>query len=530
MGHRKLPVAVAMLTTATMLGPLAQSVLAQPESVQVTLNDRQGQQVGTATLAPRQEAVEISIQLSGLSQGKHGVHIHSKGACEPPDFKTAGPHFSPDDRSHGFLDTDGPHAGDMPMISVGQDGRSAPYTWQTSRVALDKQSLLDPDGSSLIIHAKADDYYTDTGGGTGDRIVCGVISSGESQRNRPQASAQSPQRKTFAEVDKNGDGQINRGEAAAAGLTRLMQNWQRADNDNDGSLSQSEFRAYGGPGLRLGEAKPKKKPQDAKTIGKGQFQAPETAVWDDRTDTYLVSNINGGLTAIDDNGFISKVLPSGEIAELKWIDGGKRNITLNGPKGMVLTDQHLVVADIHTVRFFDRVTGDPVREVPIPDSYMLNDPAVAADGTIYVTDTGTETAKHPGAIYRISNGQAELIAKGTEYDRPDGLITHGKDLLVTPFAAHANTVYRLTMDGEREPFARVPKPKLDGLIELPDGSFVVTSWGGKEVYRVQQDGSVEVLASDIPSPAQIGFDAKRERLLVPVLQENKMLYIDLATR
>lgn len=526
----KWPATITALTAVTAMGTLAQSALAQPQSVQVTLTDRQGQRVGTATLTPQQEAVEVSIQVSGLSPGEHGVHIHSTGACEPPDFKSAGPHFSPDDSSHGFLDQNGPHAGDLPMLSIGEQGGVTSYAFKTSRVSLDKQSLLDPDGSSLIIHAKPDDYYTDTGGGTGDRIICGVISPAPSQRGREQAATQTPQRKTFAEVDKNSDRQINRGEAAAAGLTRLMENWQRADNDNDGSLSQSEYRAYGGPGLGLTEANPKAKPQNAKTVGKGKFQAPETALWDEKTDTYLVSNINGGLTALDDNGFISKVLPSGQIAELKWIDGGKRNITLNGPKGMVLTDQHLVVADVHTLRFFDRVTGEPVSEVPIPDSYMLNDPAVAADGTIYVTDTGTATAEHPGAIYRISNGQAQLIAKGTEYDRPDGLITHGQDLLVTPFAAHADTVYRLTMDGDREPFATVPKPKLDGLIELPDGSFIVTSWGGKEIYRLQQDGSVEIIASDIPSPAQIGFDQKRDRLLVPVLQENKMLYLDMAAR
>jgi Cu-Zn family superoxide dismutase len=171
------------LAAATALG-LASFAYAQHESVEVKLIDSEGKQAGTARLADNEAGLQVSIRAKDLSRGGHGVHIHDRGACEPPDFKSAGSHYAPDDRNHGFLDSQGPHAGDMPMLMVDADGKSHDYHYTTDRVSLDEQSLLGPEGSALVIHAEADDYLTDTGGGTGDRIVCGVISPAESPRSR----------------------------------------------------------------------------------------------------------------------------------------------------------------------------------------------------------------------------------------------------------------------------------------------------------------------------------------------------------
>lgn len=262
-------------------------------------------------------------------------------------------------------------------------------------------------------------------------------------------------------------------------------------------------------------------------LASGQFRSPETAVWDERRDVYLVSSINGPLTALDDNGFISRLSPDGTSIERRWIDGTRPEVTLHGPKGMLLTDEHLIVADVHTVRYFDRLTGKPAREVPVAGSYMLNDLARATDGTLYVSDLGGNTAEHPGAVYRITDDQPPVrIAHGMEYDRPDGLVVDAQGLLVAPFEQHASELYRLDDDGARTTFANAPQPKLDGLIVLPDGSYVVTSWTGKAIYRLLE-GRFATVAADIRSPAQIGYDSKRQRLIVPVLKENKLLAIDL---
>lgn len=173
-----LPVFTALLAPASALAG------AGKDAVEVSLIDRNGKQVGEATLSQTSNGVKVAVDTSGLPSGGHGLHIHSKGACEPPAFESAGAHYQPNNRSHGFLDSEGPHAGDLPTLEVRADGRSVDYEYTTDRVALTKDSLLKPDGSSLVIHAKPDDYLTDTGGGTGDRIACGVISSGSDKNTK----------------------------------------------------------------------------------------------------------------------------------------------------------------------------------------------------------------------------------------------------------------------------------------------------------------------------------------------------------
>lgn len=147
--------------------------VAQP--VEVQINDRNGKNIGSAQFTQEKSGVRIKVRVSGLAPGKHGLHIHSKGACEPPAFKSAGSHFSPQNHQHGFLDSDGPHEGDLPMLDVNSDGGVTDYDFTTTRVSFDQDSLLQSGGTSLIIHEKPDDYLTGTGGGTGDRIACGII-------------------------------------------------------------------------------------------------------------------------------------------------------------------------------------------------------------------------------------------------------------------------------------------------------------------------------------------------------------------
>lgn len=263
--------------------------------------------------------------------------------------------------------------------------------------------------------------------------------------------------------------------------------------------------------------------REVMTFGTGSFKAPETVVWDKRNDVYLVSNINGKLTARDDNGFISRVSPDGNIEKLKWIDGKSGpQVVLHAPKDMLLTDEHLIVADMGAVRYFERDTGKPVRAVLLPDAEMPNALAPNDDGTLYVTDTGGSTDERPGAIYEIpAQGEPKRIAEGARLDRPNGVVWERGALVVAPFDQHADTLYRIAPDGKRRETASVPQGQLDGLLQLPDGSLVVTSWQGDAVYRVR-DGKAELIADGIRAPAQIGYDAKRGRLLVPSPREHRV--------
>lgn len=144
------------------------------ESARSTLRNAAGQLVGEATLRQTPNGVLITIELTDAPPGTHALHIHETGQCSPT-FEAAGGHFNPGGRGHGFLDTTGPHAGDLPNVHVPQSGRIRYETFATSVRLVGGDGLLDGDGSALVIHAFADDYQTDPAGGSGDRIICGVV-------------------------------------------------------------------------------------------------------------------------------------------------------------------------------------------------------------------------------------------------------------------------------------------------------------------------------------------------------------------
>lgn len=147
------------------------------EKVEVDLQNDDEESVGTATLTEEDEGVNVLLEGENLPKGTHAFHIHEEGKCEAPDFDSAGDHFNPEDADHGFDTEDGPHAGDMPNIAVGEDG-NVQQSFLARNVTLEEDednSLLDDDGTSLIIHEDADDGESQPSGDAGDMMACGVI-------------------------------------------------------------------------------------------------------------------------------------------------------------------------------------------------------------------------------------------------------------------------------------------------------------------------------------------------------------------
>ena len=148
----------------------------QPQAV-AELRDAAGQSVGTATFVEDPTGVQVTVQVSALPSGEHGIHIHEAGRCDPPDFMTAGAHFNPSGRQHGLQNPQGPHEGDLPSLVVAADGTGT-YSAIVQRVTLvpdNLTSLLSDQGTALVVHAGPDDQVTDPDGNTGGRIACGVI-------------------------------------------------------------------------------------------------------------------------------------------------------------------------------------------------------------------------------------------------------------------------------------------------------------------------------------------------------------------
>ena len=145
---------------------------AAPAAASASMKDGKGKAVGTAQLTQTPHGVLIAVDLHGLKAGVHAIHLHAVGKCEGPDFKSAGGHFNPANKQHGFMTPEGPHAGDMPNIDVPANGKL-----KAELLAADAtlDSLLDADGAALVVHAKADDYKSQPAGDAGDRVACGVI-------------------------------------------------------------------------------------------------------------------------------------------------------------------------------------------------------------------------------------------------------------------------------------------------------------------------------------------------------------------
>jgi Cu-Zn family superoxide dismutase len=147
-------------------------------SAKADLYNIRGEKIGTAIFSQVENGVRVGLDVSKLSPGVHGIHIHNVGRCDPPDFSTAGPHFNPMNKKHGLQNPEGAHAGDMKNLTVGANG-TAHVEFVDPLVSLAgdvPNSLFHPNGTAIVIHANPDDEMTDPSGNSGARIVCGVIS------------------------------------------------------------------------------------------------------------------------------------------------------------------------------------------------------------------------------------------------------------------------------------------------------------------------------------------------------------------
>ena len=153
--------------------------------------------------------------------------------------------------------------------------------------------------------------------------------------------------------------------------------------------------------------------------------------------------------------------------------------------------------------------------------------AVGADGSIYVTDTGLRMgagrmqASETEAVYRIlPGGRMQTLARGPELGSPNGIVVDA-DGGVTVAGMNSSEVYRLA--GGSRTLLRAPRRGLlDGLVRTRGGALLVSDWKRSAAYRIHPDAEPVIALRKLPSPADIGYDARRNRLLVPMMTVNRL--------
>lgn len=277
-------------------------------------------------------------------------------------------------------------------------------------------------------------------------------------------------------------------------------------------------------------------PRNARVFANLGFSQPENLVYDAAADVFYVSNMGpGDPAAHDDNGYISKVSSDGHVISSRWIAGGVGGVTLDAPKGLTIRGDTLVIADVGAVRFFNRMTGAPIRMQTLP-GLVMNDVGYAPDGSLWITDTGpdrtktpVDTSKDEDAVWRIApNGRVRAVARGLSLDRPDGIVLDGTSALVATFGS--NRIERVTDGGTKStPVATLGGGKIDGLRRMRDGSLIATSWDAHSVWRLDAAYKPHALLTGITSPAGVAVDTRHHRLAVTSMQDNRLYLVPLGS-
>lgn len=251
---------------------------------------------------------------------------------------------------------------------------------------------------------------------------------------------------------------------------------------------------------------------------------PESVYVDEASGFVFTSQMDGAPDARDGNGRIAKLAGDGTVISSSWVTG------LNAPKGLRSHNGTLWAADLDEVLGIDIASGTITSRVKVDGALMLNDVAVGADGTIYVSDM------MPSRIYAIRDGKASVFAEGEHIEYGNGLIVDGNRLVVggwgKPKPDFSTDVpgHLFALDLQtRQKTLITPKPfaNIDGLERDGRGGYIVSDFVAGKVMQVSATGEVRELRSFMPGTADIAFVPGANVLIIPHMNENAVAAYDL---
>jgi sugar lactone lactonase YvrE len=268
------------------------------------------------------------------------------------------------------------------------------------------------------------------------------------------------------------------------------------------------------------------------------FQGPESVKYDAEQDVFFVSNQTGAGSAKDGNGYIARVSAANPDQSSVFVQGGRNGAELDSPKGITLHGDTLWTADIDKLRGFDRHTGAPLATIDFAPlrAVQLNDLAIGPDDAIHVTDTGIIMGRDgvvhtgPDRIFIVGrNTTITVQAQGPQLREPNGITwdAPGKRWIVVSFADYDGEVAAMPLTGSaRQVLWRSAHGNFDGVEVLPNGGILYASWSDSSIHLLER-GRDRRIIRDVPEPADIGVDTRRQRLAIPLATLGRVQLWDL---
>lgn len=262
----------------------------------------------------------------------------------------------------------------------------------------------------------------------------------------------------------------------------------------------------------------------------------ESCAYDPARKLILAVNRGAGQSEAPNDGFVSLIHPDGSLHTARWIGQTRDGLVLNHPFGSDIHNGQLYVADrdggtadgaksVSVLRRFDLKTGAPAGQIVVADSPGFNDIEVAADGTIYASQTGGGDARLPMRIYKVlPDGRASVLIEGEPLSSPNG-VGLDNDGNVVVLNMGDDRILTFSPAGRLLKTERAAQPGSDGLVILPDGTKYISSVRQGGISRIRPGRPAELIARGIPSAASMCFDSDTRQLVIPMNPNNGLAFV-----
>jgi hypothetical protein len=270
----------------------------------------------------------------------------------------------------------------------------------------------------------------------------------------------------------------------------------------------------------------------------GGVVSAESCSYDASRKLIMVVNRGALQTEAPNDGFVSLLNHDGSVHTARWIGVNRNGLVLNHPFGSDIRAGKLYLADsdggtadgaprVSVIRIFDVATGAPSGEIKVHDSQWFNDIAVAPDGTIYATQTGSTDGQTPMRVYKVTpDGEASVLIEGAPLSFPNGIaIDKGGNLVVVNMGSTA--IFTFSPAGTLLKTEQAVQSGNDGLVIMPDGTKYVSSVRMGGVQRIRPGRPAELIATGIPSAASMCFDPDANQLVIPMNPNNSVAFVKL---